>query len=317
MDAFRAMKILVVLASLVVLTGMAEVGRRSARRWWKAATYEVSTGRFQDPEGLAVDARGYIYVADEDRGLLTLLDREDRTLSQVHYLEGYEIDGQPAAITSGDGMVLLGPGRILAIAQFNLAEIEFEEGEAKLVRVIGLGKGTGPEYFGDPEGIARHPDSGEIYVTDEDNRRIKVYDSDGKLLRSWPVPQDPESIVVLEDRAYVTFSKDDWIGCYSLEGELRFRFGEKGAGATDNPEFIGVSPDGLLYVTDQRNGRIQVYDSEGNHCFSIGSWGRDLGEFRDPEDLAFNLDGDLVVADGGNHRIQVLTKEGIPIREIR
>jgi len=311
------MKILVVAASLVILLNAAQLARRPVVRWWKDGTPEVSTGRFQDPEGLAVDTRGNIYVADEDWGLLTQLDREGRTLSQIHYLEGYEIDGQPAPITSGDGMVVLGPGRILAIAQFNLAEIEFEDGKVKLIRVIGLGKGSGAEHFGDPEGIARHPDSGEIYVTDEDNRRIKVYDSDGKLLRSWPVRQDPESVGLLDDRAYVTFSKDDWIGCYSLEGELRFRFGEKGAGATNNPEFISVSPDGLLYVTDQRNGRIQVYDSDGNHRFSIGSWGRGLGEFRDPEDLAFDPDGNLVVADGENHRIQVLTKDGTPIREIR
>ena len=311
------MKILVIAASLVILLNAAEIARRPVWRWWKDVAPEVSTGRFQDPEGLAVDAQGNIYIADEDRGILTQLDREGRTLSQIRYLEGYEIDGQPAAVTSGDGMVALGPGHILAIAQFNLAEIEFEAGKAKLIRVIGLGKGTGAEHFGDPEGIARHPDSGEIYVTDEDNRRIVVYDSDGTLLRSWPVQQDPESIGLLDDRAYVTFSKDDWIGCYSLEGELRFRFGERGAGATNNPDFISVSPDGLLYVTDQRNGRIQVYDAEGNHRFSIGSRGRGLGEFRDPEDLAFDPDGNLIVADGENHRIQVLTKDGVPIREIR
>lgn len=311
------MKILVIAVSLVVLLSEVEIARRLVRWWWNDVASEVSTGRFQDPEGLVVDTRGNIYVADEDRGVLTQLDREGRTLSQVHYLEGYEIDGQPVAITSGDGMIVLGPGRILAIAQFNLSEIEFEDGKAKLIRVIGLGKGSGAEHFGDPEGIARHPDSGEIYVTDEDNHRIVVYDSDGKLLRSWPVRQDPESVGLLDDRVYVTFSKDDWIGCYSLEGELRFRFGENGIGATNNPEFISVSPDGLLYVTDQRNGRIQVYDLDGNHRFSIGSWGRGLGEFRDPEDLAFDPDGNLVVADGGNHRIQVLTKDGIPIREIR
>ncbi len=124
-------------------------------------------------------------------------------------------------------------------------------------------------------------------------------------------------IALLVDRAYVTFSKDGWIGCYSLDGELRFRFGERGPGATTTPEFILVSPDGLLYVTDQSEGRIQVYDAEGNHRFSIGSWGRGLGEFRDPEDLAFDPDGNLVVADGRNHRIQVLTGNGVPIREFR
>jgi DNA-binding beta-propeller fold protein YncE len=309
-------KILATIGVAAILLGAAGVANWPDRWWWEEP-YETSTGRFQDPEGLAVDARGNIYVADEDRRLLTQLDREGHTLSQIHLLEGYEVDGQPAPVTSGDGMVVLEPGRILAIAHFNLAEIEFQGGEAKLIRVIGLGKGTDLEQFGDPEGIARHPDTGEIYVADEDNRQIKVYDGDGKLLRSWPVRRDPESIGLLEDRAYVVFSKDDWIGCYSLDGEFQFRFGEKGAGATNNPEYIRVSPDGLLYVTDQRNGRIQVYDADGNHRFSIGSEGRGLGEFRDPEDLAFDPDGNLLVADGENHRIQVLTWDGIPIREIR
>jgi DNA-binding beta-propeller fold protein YncE len=310
-------KILTTIGLVAILLGASEIVRGPDRWWWEDAPQETSAGRFQDPEGLVVDARGNIYVADEDRHILTQLDREGRTLSQVQYLEGYEVDGRPSFVTSGDGMVALGPGHILAIAQYNLAEIEFENGEARLLRVIGLGKGTDAEHFGDPEGIARHPDTGEIYVTDEDNRQIKVYSADGKLLRSWAVRQDPESIGLLDDRAYVVFSKDDWIGCYSLEGELQFRFGEKGAGATNNPEYIRVSPEGLLYVTDQRNGRIQVYDADGNHRFSIGSEGRGLGEFRDPEDLAFDSDGNLLVADGENHRIQVLTWDGIPIREIR
>ena len=311
------MKLLVPIALLAFLLIAVESVREPLAKWWRDGMFETPAGRFEDPEGLAVDDRGNIYVADEDRSTLIQLDREGRTLSQVRYLEGYEIDGRPATVTTGDGMVVLGPGRILAIAQFNLAEIAFEDGKARLVRVIGLGKGSGAEHFGDPEGIARHPDSGEIYVADEDNRRIVVYDSDGVLLRSWPVRHDPESIGLLGDRAYVAFSKDGWIGCYSLDGELRFRFGDRGAGATTTPEFILVSPDGLLYVTDQSDGRIQVYDAQGNHRFSIGSWGRGLGEFRDPEDLAFDPDGNLLVADGRNHRIQVLTRDGVPIREFR
>jgi len=301
-------KHLVLVIGLVALAILIVAFRKPFKGWYRGYTLEISTGRFQDPEGLAVDAAGNIYVADEDWQRLTVLDPDGKTLVTFQEVDGYTVDGKSLPITTGDSLVALGKGHLMIIAQFNLAELRIHDGKVSLVRVCG--------DFGDPEGIARDPKTGDIYITDEDNRRIQVFDASGVLQHGWPVPQDPEGICVTKDRVYVTFSKDDWVGCYDKAGKLRFRFGERGTGPGQlrNPDYVCVAPDGLLYVTDQKNDRIQVFDSEGRHRRSIGGRGTGPGRFRDPEDLAFDTAGNLVVADGGNHRIQVLTQGGKPLR---
>ncbi len=301
---------------LILLAIVAVFLRKPIKRWHRHFTYEVSTGHFQDPEGLAVDTHGNIYVADEDWSRFTMLDREGNTLARFDHVEGYLVGGQPALVTRGDCIIALGPGHVIAIAQFNLVELDISKEKVRLLRIIGGGKGTAAGDFGDPEGVARDAANGDLYVTDEDNRRIQVFDKEGKFQRQWPVLQDPESICVFADRVYLTFSKDDWVGCYSKQGELQFRFGKTGSGAGEfrNPDFVCVSPQDLLYISDTKNNRIQVFDLDGHHQFSIGRKGRGPGEFREPEDLGFDPDGNLVVADSGNHRIQILTADGKPIR---
>ncbi len=266
------------------------------------------TGRFQDPEGLAVDAEGNYYVADEDRGRFFMLDPQGQVVAEADALEGL-----PGRLTGGDSLVVLGPRHVVLIGDHVLVEIRIEGSKMKLVKVIGR-RGKGEGEFEDPEGIALDRGSGETYATDEDHRRLLVFDREGRHLRTLPVEQDPESVCFFEGRLYVSMSKAGWVGCYSREGRLLFKFGQ---GLLEVPDCVAVSPDRKLYVTDQQAGRIQVFDLDGRFLFSIGSPGQAPGQFLDPEDLAFDPEGNLVVADGGNHRIQVLTRGGKPLRVIQ
>ncbi|MFN3486831.1 MAG: NHL repeat-containing protein, partial [Planctomycetota bacterium] len=226
--------------------------RKKIRRLMRPAEGPAS-GLFLDPEGLAVDAAGRLYVADEDRGEFFLLDPQGRVLHRLSGLEG--LDGP---VTNGDSMAVLAPGRVVAISGHRLVEFEIEPGRARLIRVLGR-PGRGPGEFQDPEGIARDA-SGRLYVTDEDSRRIQVFEPDGRVSAEWQVPEDPESIGLFGGRVYVTFSKACWVGVYDPFGRFLFRFGSRGSdpGRFRIPDFVGPSPEGLIYVTDQGNHRIQT-----------------------------------------------------------
>ena len=269
-------------------------------------------GRFQDPEGLAIDDAGNLYVADEDPGTLFMLDPAGNVMGRADYLPGTQ-----DRISRGDGMVVLAPGRVIAIGTHQLHEVEFLRDGFRVVRTIAE-RGSAPGQIEDAEGIARDED-GRIWITDEDNLRIQIFSPDGTFDSAWSVPAQPEGICVAKRSVYVTFSKDNWVGRFSRDGKLELRFGKKGSepGEFLVPDYICFSPDGELYVTDQKNDRIQVFDAEGRFLFLFGGSGSAPGRFRDPEDIVFDRAGNVIVADGGNRRIQVLTRRGEPIRVIR
>jgi DNA-binding beta-propeller fold protein YncE len=181
-------------------------------------------------------------------------------------------------------------------------------------------RGSGEDEFEDPEGICEDHANGDLYVTDEDHKRIHVFDKTGKWLRHLKMPGDPESVAVTPDgRIVVTFSKDDFVQIFSKDGAPGVVIGRhgKGPGEFRNPDYVRFGPDGSLYITDQKNGRIQVFDKNLKFARIIGRPGSGPGEFDDPEDLAFDPQGRLYVADGGNHRIQILKSTGEFIAEIK
>jgi DNA-binding beta-propeller fold protein YncE len=264
-------------------------------------------GRFQDPEGLAVDSAGRIYVSDEDRGTLTVLTPDGATLRTMK-----------ETFLHGDSLVARSLERVITIGDHELWILDLS-GDTH--RTLGrIETSPAPGKVTDPEGLAEDPESGDFYITLEDARQVRVVNRDGKFLREFPVEHDPEGIGILPDgRVVVTFSKNDYCRVYSKTGVAGARIGRTGSalGEFRNPDYVRSGPDGRVYITDQKNHRIQVFDKDLKPVFAIGRRGKGPAEFEDPEDLAFDPKGRLVVADGGNHRVQVLTPDGVFVAEFR
>jgi sugar lactone lactonase YvrE len=297
-----------ILIGLLVLAGLVVALRKPVKRlvWDKSKT--ETTGRFQDPEGMALDVEGNLYVADEDWATFTMLDREGKVVAQAKSLPGLS-----GPLTAGDSMIVLAPRHLVIIGDHVLVELKIEGSQVKLVKTYGK-RGHGEGEFEDPEGISIDRATGEIYATDEDHRQLLVFNKDGAYARTIKVEHDPEGVCVFEDRIYVTMSKAGWVGCYGKDGTLKFKFG---AERLKEPDYAAVSPKRELYVTDQRGNKIEVFDLDGKHLRTVGGPGAGPGLFDQPEDLAFDADGNLWVADGDNHRVQVLTPDGRFLREIR
>jgi len=95
-------------------------------------------------------------------------------------------------------------------------------------------------------------------------------------------------------------------------------FGAQGAaaGQLQNPRGIAIDEDGLVYVADSGNHRIQVFTAEGEFVESWG--GRSIAEeestrargFNEPWDVTVGVGGDVYVADTWNHRVQKLNEDG-------
>jgi DNA-binding beta-propeller fold protein YncE len=96
--------------------------------------------------------------------------------------------------------------------------------------------------------------------------------------------------------------------------EIRAARAFGGAGTGDGqftaPRAAALGPDGLLYVADSGNNRVQVLDGEGDFVRAWGSTGSGPGQFQEPWGIAVSEAGRVYVADTWNHRVQVFDLEG-------
>ena len=102
---------------------------------------------------------------------------------------------------------------------------------------------------------------GLLYITDVKNSRICVYKKDGKFIRKFPTTCEPTCIDVTDcGHLIVSSFSSDKVMIYTTGGELINVFGESGSGLGPFNGLCGVSvdSDGLIYIVDTKNHRIQM-----------------------------------------------------------
>ena len=121
--------------------------------------------------------------------------------------------------------------------------------------------GSGDECFDDPRDLCFTSD-GFLYITDVNNSRICVYDKDGKFIRKFTTTHKPYCIDAT-DCGHLTVSSlsSHKVMIYTTGGDLFHVFGEHGSGLGQfvQPFGVSVDSDGLIYIADFYNHRIQVF----------------------------------------------------------
>ena len=159
-----------------------------------------------------------------------------------------------------------------------------------------------------------------LYVTDEYNQRVTVFDHQGQFLHKWGTPgtgdgelNGPAGIAVgAGDYVYVVDQHNARVQKYAPDGEFVAKWGQPGNGPGQFNLPWGAATDaaGNVYVADWRNDRIQKFTADGEFMAAFGSSGYGEGEFQRPTQVAVDDEGYIYVADWGNERVQVLDSEG-------
>jgi DNA-binding beta-propeller fold protein YncE len=160
-----------------------------------------------------------------------------------------------------------------------------------------------------------------LYVTDEMNHRVSIFDTEGNFLGKWGEQGDgdgqlngPSGIDFdSEDNAYVVDQHNHRVQKYSPDGEYLLQWGEfgEGDGQLNLPWGLGIDGQNNVYVADWRNDRIQKFSPDGRFLASYGESGDGDGQFNRPADVAVDRDGYMYVADWENQRVQVLDPDGV------
>jgi len=310
---------MIAVGALLGVVALGAVVQAPLRHWIKSNLRErvPSTGRFDNPEGLAIDAQGTIYVGNQNNSTFMVLDKTGgKVLQQFREVEGYHNgSGGPKGFCRGLYIVVPEPGHVIHVATHNIAEFDVRGEKPKLVRIMGS-QGSGPGQMDGPEGISRDV-NGDLYATDEHNLRVNVFDAQGKFLRSWPVPQDLQCVTVFQDRVYVSQNKRNYIAVYSKDGKELFRIGHEAL----FPLVLYVTLPGavlsLVVLMALRKPKPALLACGAFLAAAAVGCALDYarhdqpGEFRLPDYIAVSPDQkELFIVDRWNNRIQVTDLDG-------
>ena len=136
--------------------------------------------------------------------------------------------------------------------------------------LMSLGKtgvaGEGNDTFNRPSDVLVAP-NGDIFVADghgtEGNNRVVKFSSDGRFIKTW---------------------------------------GNKGSepGEFSDPHALAMDSQGRLFVGDRRNGRIQIFDQEGNYIAQLKQFGQPHGIFIVEDDTIYVAASDANRTPGKN-----------------
>lgn len=215
-------------------------------------------------------------------------------------------------------------GGIVSARKAKVGKIE------SLFSIYGPGRGKEPR-FSKPMAVALDKDK-NIYVTDSQNNRVVVFDSEGSFLyefgdRGVAVPSTGEKAtwkpglfnypygIAIEPESGKIFVADmanHRIQVFNNQGKFLDWFPKnavKGKGHLTDifPTAIAIR-NNKLYVCNPY--QIMIFDTNGKFIKDIGMPGEDPGFFDRPNGIDAGPDGTIYVADSNNLRIQAIDENG-------
>lgn len=172
---------------------------------------------------------------------------------------------------------------------------------------------------------------GSVEVQDKDGR--KTLTLQGKDAKGGQLLRQPEAVAVAEGAIYVVDSETSQVVMFTPEGKYKASFGTRkggffksgGANELSSPRGIAVH-EGIVYVADTGNRRIQLYGSNGVYLSALeieaateNKAAKDKGlpyKLGEPTDIAISAQGQIYVLDNDDLLIKVYALNGAYLRNL-
>lgn len=190
-------------------------------------------------------------------------------------------------------------------------------------RVIERREGSSRAPLAMPVGVAVDSED-RLFVSDAALHSVVCFSPQGQPLARFGTTAlaRPGGIAIdrQRNRLYVADAKDSRVavfdvGSLSLVGYLGSpsKPGRRDNGTFFAPTNVAVDREGILYVADTWNYRIQIFDSNGKFVRAFGAQGDRPGEFIRPKGVAVDSEGHIYVADAEFNNFQILRPDGQPL----
>ena len=297
-----------------------------AKGWLDLAARQVfgsqgaGPGQFQGPHGITVGPDGFIYVADSDNHRIQKFTADGQFVAAwgEHSTAETEV-GEAQGFNQPWDVAVAADGAIYVADTWNHRIQKLDAG-GNLVAAWGIFGQYGPQdaggesaFYG-PRGVAVGP-NGRVYVTDTGNKRVQVFEPDGKFASQWGgggvldgYLDEPVGIAISPGgEVYVADTWNRRVQVFNSNGTYLRQWPIVGwdTGLPDEKPYLAVDNNEYVYVTDPGHYRVLVFDSLGNYVLSFGRYGFDERSFALPGGIAVAQDGTIYVTDAAGGRALV------------
>ncbi len=301
-----------------------------------------TSAQFWNPQGICIDQFGNIFVADNANSKIRKItpDGQVTTLAGSYFgANGYSNGGGlDARFAFPSDVVTDNLGNVYVCDRWNF-KIRKIDSNSNVTDYAGSTQGfldasaLSAQFYA-AKGIAMDQ-SGNIYVADKYNNRIRKIDTNGnvttiaggeqgfvngttaesKFYSPSAIALDSQGNIFVVDQSNQAIRKISTEGIVStfVGGSLGNLDGSGTNATFYNPNSLVIDLFDNIFVTDQSNHRIRKITPQGFVSTIAGSEIGDLdgvgtlARFYNPFDLALDLNGDLVVSDESNQKIKKIS----------
>jgi DNA-binding beta-propeller fold protein YncE len=267
----------------------------------------------------------FAVLSSENTCSLVLLDSSRLVGSEMRLVSTWSLQGMKAnrlRAVGPNGIAIL--GNEVFVASLGGAAMQVFNKNGKFIRKFERDSKMDEDYLPGPNFILTCQEPNLVLVSEDCNQyhRILVFRSDGNRIiqRLSSKGSDagqlhgPQGMVLVGDELFVAEELNDRISVFSMDrngkNNIFFKFSRvwgsrgNGEGQLNGPKGLAASLEGLIYVADARNHRIQVFETNGTFVRSFGS-----DQLKKPFGVAIS-DGRVLVSDVERCEIQIFSLLG-------
>ena len=289
---------------LQVISGPRDVVEASSSVVRKVFDYIVGSKEefidFYTPQCIAADGNGLIYIADPSIGMVHKYNLASKEVQYIFQAGDKRLASPVGVVLDADNNLYISDAQHAAVFKYGpdgtfLRELD---GKGNLRRPAGIAlRSNGDKLVADSQ-------ADKVFIFGKDDA-FKGELAGADFTESFNRPT--YLAVDKQDNVYVTDTMNFTVRVFDANGKYLRSQGQIGdmPGSFARPKGVAVDSDRNLYVVDSIFGNFQIFNQKGQLLLYVGQEGALPGEFMLPSGIFIDRNDRIYISDTFNHRIQI------------
>ena len=209
-------------------------------------------------------------LKDTQIGIVKILKQQQREIESNLNSKRFSFNFDDTLL---DKIKLFGNITVVNSTDSCLPVVKYKD-KVRPVMCIGYVAGNSVGQFYNPWGVEVDQQTGNIYVADQSNNRIQMFDENFIHLSNFGEIRSPICIVISKEKVFVSQDGPNNLSVFDTKGTLLKQIGTPGSGDGQfkNPRGIAINAfNDDIYVCDCLNNRIQILSKDYSYKSQFGN----------------------------------------------